>query len=71
LKCDDGIQKHFFYHKGDSVGTWLQESVETEVCMEIIPASAQESEISESVQNDAPADPAEPVAEETSSDNNE
>lgn len=71
LKCDDGIQKHFFYHKGDSVGTWLQESVETEVCMEIIPASAQESEISEPMQNDAPADPAEPVAEETSSDNNE
>ncbi|MBQ8497068.1 MAG: YfhO family protein [Clostridia bacterium] len=32
VKCDSDIQKHFFYYKGDSVGTWLQESVESEVC---------------------------------------
>lgn len=32
LKCDNGVRKHFFYCAGDSVGTWVQETSESEVC---------------------------------------
>lgn len=32
LKCDSGRRVHFVHHAGDYVGTWVQESVESEVC---------------------------------------
>jgi len=34
VKCDDGETKHFFHHKGDSVGTWVCEDLENKACIE-------------------------------------
>lgn len=57
VRCDSDIQKHFFYYKGDSVGTWLQESVESEVCC-TVPQPKREEPSSAEAENapDAPAE---------------
>ena len=58
-KCDGDIKKHFFYYKGDSVGTWVQETVESDLCL----PEPQTPKAAPSVNEEKPAASAEPEKE--------